>query len=294
MRWTWLGLVAALTVGTLWCGCSIEDGQAVIFPIWERNDFDAPPAELGPFAFNERRVEIQDGVDGEPFGITIFEPVGAGDDPLPSYFWVLGSNVQAFYHQSLHENLASWAYVVIIPDTRLLTFTDFEYHKRNTDLALQTLDLAFEGELDVNLDPDRVAIGGYSVGGTMAAMAAAQDDRPDTMLFWAPSESPFWLGLDPANVVGSVEIPSYYILVEFDEISPAEGWPATLKSLMPNSPAEDVIIEGGVHHYLQQPVGGDTASEIQLAELTRFELQGVAIELTRERLDAEFGIERAE
>lgn len=270
-------------------GCTIVGGQALIFPIWPRVDFDSPPAPLGPYGYTERRIEDLPGDDGSPFGLTIFEPVGA-EGPRPAFFWILGSNVQAYYHQSLHENLASWGYIVVVPDARLLTFTDQQYHARNTALSKQAMRLALNGDLGLNIDVTKAAAGGYSVGGTISAMAAADEARIRTLIFWAPSESPFWLGLSPVGLVDRVTAPSYYVLAELDTVSPADKWPAQLKQLMPNSPATDYIIPSAVHLYFQQPTGADK-DEVPTT-LTRFEQQGIAIDLTRKRLDSELGIQR--
>lgn len=264
-------------IGTT-AGC---DGN--IFPIWEPNNFETNPAQLGSFGFTERRVEIDNGADGMPVGFTIFEPVGA-TGPLPAFIWVLGSNVQSYYHQSLHEALASWGYLVIVPDTRPLTFTDFEYHKRNTDIALQALQMAVDGEFGVAVDAGRIGAGGYSIGGTMAAFAAGLDARIKALVFWAPSDSPFWTGVDPNAVLPLVGAPSLFLLAEYDIVAPADGWPATMQGLMSGSEKTVEIIPMGLHLYFQQPTGADSESDPE-TPLTRFEQQGIAIDRTREYLD---------
>ncbi len=258
-----------------------------IFPIWEPNIFETNPAELGTFGFNEARFEIDDGADGEPVGFTVFTPEGA-TEPLPAFVWVLGSNVQAYYHQSLHEALASWGYAVIVPDTRLLTFTDFEYHKRNTDIALQAVQKAVDGDFGVQVDADRIAAGGYSIGGTMAAFAAAQDDRIKALVFWAPSDAPFWTGVDPDALLPMVDMPSLFLLAEFDNITPSDGWPATMQSLMAASTKTVQTIEMGLHLFFQQPTGADSEDDPETT-LTREEQQGIAINATRAYLDEQIG-----
>lgn len=276
--------VFVLAIVIFGVGCDMS-----IFPIWEPNLFDTNPAELGPFEFSERRVEIDDGADGQPVGFTIFEPVGA-EGARPMFLWVLGSNVQAYYHQSLHEAMASWGFVVVVPDTRLLTFTDFEYHKRNTDIALQALQLAADGELGVEVDVSRIGAGGYSIGGTMAAFAAAQDERIRALVFWAPSDAPFWTGVDPESLLPMVQSPSLFLLAELDNIVPADGWPTTMQGLMSNSEKTVETIPMGLHLYFQQPTGAD--SEIDPATtLTREEQQGIAIDRTRGYLAEMLGSE---
>jgi dienelactone hydrolase len=264
--------------------------DASIFPIWEPNVFDKPPAALGPLATREYRVEVPEGADGEPLGITIFTPVEA-EGPLPAFVWVMGSNVQPYYHQSLHETLASWGYAVIVPETRLLMLTDLTYHRRNMDLVKQAIQLALDGELDVAIDEQRIAAGGYSIGATMAAFVAAEEQRVDALVFWAPTGSPFWTGVDPDVLLPQVTQPAYYLLGEFDTLALPDGFPAELQRKMPDSKAEVYVIPEGLHLYFQQPTGADTPSDPE-SGLTRFEQQGIAIERTRAWLDATLYIER--
>ena len=159
-------------------GCGVLEAR--LFPVWPPNFIDEPPAELGPYTVEEYRVEVEDGADGSPFGITVFEPEDA-EGPLPVFMWVMGSNVQAYYHQSLHETLASWGYLVLVPDTRELLFTDFQYHNRVVQLAEQTLDIFLAQDSKTEIDDSKIGAGGYSVGGPLAAFTAGprrRDRRP--------------------------------------------------------------------------------------------------------------------
>lgn len=267
-------------------GCGIIERQ--LFPVWEPNFFEESPAELGPFEVLERRVEVEDGADGRPFGITIFEPIEASE-PRPAFLWVMGSNVQAYYHQSLHETLASWGYVVLVPDTRPLRFTDFNYHNRIVLLAEQTLDLATGGGLGVDLDSTRIAAGGYSVGGPLAAFTAARADEVSALVYWAPSGSPIWQGLSPGALYPKVNEHSLYILGELDDSAPAEGgYPDEMQAAMPAT-FEEIVIEGASHHQFQQPVGADQFNTPPT--ITREVQQGIAIDATRAWLDTRFSTE---
>jgi hypothetical protein len=81
-RYLLTALVAGLALTVAGCGISI-------FPVWPPLFFDEPPAEVGPFAVREYRVDVPEGADGQPAGITVFAPTGA-TDPLPALVWVLG------------------------------------------------------------------------------------------------------------------------------------------------------------------------------------------------------------
>ncbi|MDX2200686.1 MAG: hypothetical protein SF069_17145 [Phycisphaerae bacterium] len=284
VRRLWMTGVAAgmLVLNT---GC-----EALIFPTWPPNIFDEPPAELGTAQVREEVIEVQDGADGSPTEITVFSPVDV-EGPLPAFVWVLGSNVQPYYHQSLHETLASWGYAVIVPGARPLTFTDFNYHRRNVDLAKQALQLALDGELGVSVDPSRIAAGGYSIGGTMATFMAAEEPRVGGLVLWAPTGAPFWTGVTPGELWPRVTQPAFYLLGEFDNVEPPSGFPKELQAAMAESEATEFVIPQGLRLYFQQPTGADRDSDPR-SELTRFEQQGISIEQTRAYLDELSGIER--
>lgn len=275
--------VISLAIGL--SGCFII--ESIVFPVWEENYFEEPPTATGPYEVVERYIPIPDGADGKPSGITLFEPIDA-PQPLPAFVWVMGSNVQAYYHQSLHEILASWGYAVIVPDTRPLRFADLRYHRRIVQLALQALDKAILGELDITIDIERIAVGGYSIGGPLAAFTAAQDPRISCMVFWAPDGSPVWSGVKPRDLYPAVTQPALYVLGELDPSAGPQGYPLEMRQLMPGSEATVVVISGGVHLYFQQPTGADGRNP--QTDITRFEQQGLAIEATLNYLNQQFGM----
>jgi len=261
-------------------GCGVE---RLIFPVFGPEYLSEPPAPLGPFAFQERRVELDERADGDPLGITVFEPVGA-TGPRPALVWVLGVNNRAHYHQSFHENMASWGYVEIVPDTRDINFLDFKYHRRNVSNALLAFDLAVSGELGVQLDAEQMAFGGYSVGATMAAFAAAQEPRAKAVVFWAPSPSPLWNGVEPDELLPNVTQPSLFILGQKDIVAPADGWPKEMQERMIQSEKRIFVIPEGVHLFFQQPSGVDDRNPP--TNTTRPEQMHIAIEETRSWLNA--------
>lgn len=275
----------ALTASALLIGCAGN-----IFPVWPAVYFDEPPAELGEFKTTEYQVDVPDGADGQPASITVFAPQDAAG-PRPAFIWVLGSNVQPYYHQSLHETLASWGYVVIVPEARPLTFTDSQYHRRNVDLARQAFDLALAGDLDADIDPQRVAIGGYSIGATMATFAAAEDPRLAAIVLWAPTNSPVWTGVAPDALWPQVTQPTYFLLAELDHVEPPAGFPKDLQRRLAQAEISEYIIPQGLHLYFQQPTGADNPTDPE-STITRFEQQGIAIERTRAYLDEQLDIPR--
>ena len=274
--------VVALLSLVLVGGC---DG--LIFPIWDPLYFDEPPAELGPYAWEEYRVDVPEGADGEPTAITVFEPLlEAPAPPAPAMFWVLGSNVQAYYHQSLHETLASWGYVVVVSDGRPLTFSASRYHRNTVDLVKQAMELALDGELTatVAVDPERLAVGGYSIGGPMALFTAAEVPNVAAAALWAPTGSPFWNGVRPQQLYPLVTQDVLFLLGELDLGAPPEGgFPEQLTNWLTAARVEKVVIDGATHTQFQQPIAEDSVESE--AGLSRFEQQGISIRETRRFLD---------
>ncbi len=268
-----------LSVGFL-TGCRpIEE---TFFPVHPPAPFVEPPAPLGPHAVQQTRIITDDAVDGQPLGITVYTPAGV-NEPLPVLVWVLGVNARAYYHQSFHEYMASWGYAAVVPDTRDLRFTDLAYHRKNMQNALLAFDLARLGELGFTPDDNRMAFGGYGIGGTLAAFATAMEPRAKACALWAPAPAPIWQGIKPSRVLPLLTQPCFYLLAELDTIAPANGWPAEIQNLAPRSHATVEVIPQGVHSYFQQP--GKTESA---AGITRTEQQSVAFEKTRAYLDEKF------
>lgn len=276
----------AVIVGLgLTSGCGVEQ---FIFPIVEEPEYLAsPPATMGPYVCRERRVELTDLGDGEPGGIIIFEPTTApGKRPL--LVWVLGVNNRAWFAQSFHEYMASWGYVDVVPDTRDINFLDSRYHSRNVDNALNALEKSLNGELGVAVDSSKASIGGYSVGGSLAAFGAAEDTRLKALVMWAPAPSPFWQGVDPGQLLPGVVQPSLFVLAELDNVTPADEWPAEMMGLMTQSPQSTFVIPGGVHLYFQQYSGVDDRNPA--TSITRSEQLKAAFEQSRAFLDAKLGV----
>lgn len=272
------GLVLLLVVG---CG-GIE---TTIFPLFPPAPFDEPPAPLGPYGFTERRIELADLGDGAPGGITVFEPVGA-EGLRPTLVWVLGVNNQPYYHQSFHEYMASWGYIQVIADTRRIQFSDTQYNKRNTDVALRAFDLAASNAEGLACDPNRIAFGGYSVGASMAAFAAAQEPRARALVLWAPAPALVWQGVDPNALLPQVTAPSLFLEAEFDNV--VGEWPAQMRTLMTQSVQTQTVVAGGVHLQFQQPdfPAGTPGRNDPVPTISRSEQMRQAEIATREYLNA--------
>lgn len=276
MRFTLLCLM--MLCGLTGCGFN---PAALVFPVLEPNPFDAPPVPLGDFPIAESVVPFDDLGDGAPGGLTVFAPQGR---PVPkgTLVWVLGLNNRAYFHQSLHEYLASQGWQVVVPDTREFSFTDFRYHRRIVDIVKRTYERVAAGELGAGPGAS-IALGGYSAGGSLAAFAAAELGRGDALVMWAPADAPFWYGVNPAQLLPQVTAPSLFVVGQLDPVAPPNGWPREMQQLMPQSEQRIEVIEGGVHLFFQQP--NDVDDRNPFTALSREEQMAAAIQLTYDFLD---------
>jgi dienelactone hydrolase len=265
-------------------GCGVE---TLIFPLLGPQPLPAAPAPLGPYSPTERRIEVDDLGDGQPGGITVFEPNGA-EGPRPTLVWVQGVNNQPYYHQSFHQYMASWGYIQVVPDTRRISFLDGQYNKRNTDIANRAFTLAADNAYGLASDPQRMAFGGYSVGGSMAAFAAGIDPRAKAVVMWGPAPAWVWMGVSPQEMLPLVKAPSLFLLAEFD--SNTGDWPQQMQALMTQSPQTITLIAGGTHLYFQEP--DVPISTDPPTTLTRQEQMAQALTTTRAFLDEQLAVSR--
>ena len=268
-----LVLIAILTPGCV---------ERLLFPVFDAELLIPNPGPLGPYATVEKRIEWETGGDGDRLGATAYLPADA-QSPCPVMLWVLGVNNRAHYHQSFHECLASRGCVSIVPDTRDISFVDFRYHSRNIENALFVLDKALAGEMGFSVDATRVASGGYSIGGTMAAMAAGRDARISSLVLWAPAPAPTWLGATPKDLLPQVKCKALFVLGEKDIVAPLDEWPKEMRGMMSAADIAELIIPEGVHLFFQQPSGVDDRNPP--TDITRREQQEIAIRRSLEFLD---------
>jgi dienelactone hydrolase len=280
--WLLIGVASLLIVGAT----GLEVAERTLFPVWEPNPFEKSPAALGPYEVVEKDFTIGASTQGENYGATVFIPKSI-NGRLPLFVWVTGSNVQDYYQLSLHKTLASWGYMVIVPEAPKFSFTNPVYHEEVLELAIEATENAIEGGYGYEIDSGKIAAGGYSVGASLAAFLAAKEPEIDALVYWGPSGSPYWLGVNAKKLYSEVTEPALYVLGESDDSAPPRGgYPDKMGDLMPRSDSEVRIIEGGVHHYFQQPTGLDNFTTP--TKITRFEQQKIAINATRNWLNKTF------
>ncbi|MEN0068348.1 MAG: hypothetical protein AAGA48_39880, partial [Myxococcota bacterium] len=151
------------------------------------------------------------------------------------------------------------------------------------------MELALAGEITQTtvLDPDRIAVGGYSIGGPMSLFMAAEQPEVAAVVLWAPVGSPFWRGLRPQRLYPLVTQDILMLLGELDRGAPPEGgFPQKLKDRLTGAgDIETVVIEGGTHTQFQQPIAKGEPE----AGLSRFDQQAFSITETKRFLDEQLG-----
>lgn len=262
------------------CGCGIE---ATIFPFLGPQPLAELPAPLGPYAFTERSIRVDNLGDGQPGIITVFEPVDA-EGPRPTLVWVQGINSEPYYQQSFHEYMASWGYIEVVPATRPMNFLDPLFNKRITDIANHAFSIAAEGAHGLACDSQRMALGGYSAGGSMAAFAAAGEPRAKALAMWVPAQALIWQGVSPSRLLPRIQVPSLFLLPEL-EIS---KWPLKMQGLMTESAQTVIVIAGGTHVQFQEPTVSD--SQDPAKDLTVEEQMAQALPITRAFLDEKMAV----
>ncbi|MCW2960675.1 MAG: hypothetical protein JWM90_1062 [Thermoleophilia bacterium] len=123
------------------------------------------------------RVEnvLIEGPDGHNLPVRIYRPAGAGPDPLPILLWVHGGGWVLFtvdtYDASCRGLVNKAQCIVISPEYRRAPENVFP---ASHDDVLATWRWARDNASTFGGDPSRMAIGGESVGGNMAAATCLQ------------------------------------------------------------------------------------------------------------------------
>ncbi len=273
--WLLIGVTSLLIIGA----AGLEVTERALFPVWEPNPFDEPPADLGPHEISREDFSLDTVIKDEQYDVTVFTPENV-DGKVPLFIWVMGSNVQNYYQLSLYKTLASWGYMVIIPEAPKFSFINSVYHEEVLQLATEATENAIAGNYGYKIDEEKIAAGGYSVGASLAAFLSVKKPAIDALVYWGPSGSPYWLGINAKKLYSKIKVPALYVLAGKDDSAPPSGgYPDKMREQMPLSSSETIVIEGGVHHYFQQPTGADKFS--RAPEVTRFEQQKIAINETR-------------
>ena len=265
-------------------GCFILDNlEFALFPPMAPNPFETPPAPLGLKEVVEERLAVIGPEPGETTGMTVFEPVGGGNGS--AVVWILGLNHRSYYQQSLHETLASYGYTVVVPDNRPYKFADLDFHNSIIRAATLAVDALSDGRIGEGIDPSKIAVGGFSIGGPLACFVAAERPAVRTAFAWAPLEPPFWMRFDSEDFLPFVTQPILLVEGARDTVAPPGTWLSRLTDFAGTGSSDiiTVVLGEGVHYYFQQPDEADASNAP--TTITREDQMGRAIVATLLWLD---------
>jgi len=284
----WKPMLAVGAVAMMLSGCYILNNvEDALFTPMAPNPFETPPAPVGPLAVAESRAAIAGPEHGDALGLTVFEPESGGNGA--AIVWVLGLNHRAYYQQSLHEILASHGYTVVVPDTRNYRFIDEDYHNSIIRAAAAAVDALVDGRIGAGIDASRIAVGGFSIGGPLAAFVAAERPIVKAVFAWAPVEPPFWMRFDSADYLPLIDQPMLLVEGALDTVAPPGMWRTQVERFGATDPFEiiPVVLGDAVHFYFQEPNEADVRNPP--TPITRFEQMGRAIVATQLWLDFQLG-----
>ena len=209
----------------------------------------------------EARLETYRSVDGNDLKIWIFEPEGhKASDSRPAIVFFFGGGWRSgtpgqFRHQAKH--LAARGMVAMSADYRVLNRQGVKGHKCVQD-AKSAIRWARANAKRLGVDPNRLAAGGGSAGGHLAASTATLPDHDDPAGDKSISSKPNALALfNPgtvlASVPGKIEFDMEQIAsrteragVEPESISPyhhvKSGFPPAISSSQNRLSAQDIGI----------------------------------------------------
>jgi pimeloyl-ACP methyl ester carboxylesterase len=137
-------------------------------------------------------IALSGGLFPTSIGLTLFTPNGLTSRPV--VIFTHGFQLAASDYDTLAEHLASWGYVVILPD---LGGGFTATHVQQRDKLVKVLDWvvagadAASGPLAGVADKAKIVMAGHSMGGKLSFLVAADDPRPVAIF-----------GVDPVDAAG--------------------------------------------------------------------------------------------
>lgn len=227
--------------------------EYLIFPIHSEDSI--PVLDLPTGAYSTEETEISLELNGEVRKLAVISPVTNSSEPEEWFIWSMGVNNRIYYHMQWFHSLASFGVTVLVVQPKDISFLDFNHLGRIVDENLALIDKMKNRGIQGRQFTEKGAVGGYSIGASIAAFIAAESDTFSKLVLWAPSPSPYWTGVDP-KVLSSVKAESLFLLAEYDNVSAPDQWPAELQGyLKPNKTV--IVIPEGVHLYFMEPSAVD-------------------------------------
>ncbi|MCE9572387.1 MAG: hypothetical protein K8W52_04460 [Deltaproteobacteria bacterium] len=151
------------------------------------------PGAPGPYASHTATVDLAF-ADGKSATLTLYVPDTAG--PLPVVVFLHGFQLTTDLYASYGTHLASWGYVVVMPQMPS-GLIGGPTHVQLAGYLGEVLDWVAgpgnaTGPLAGKVDATHIGLAGHSMGGKIAMLRATQDARPRAVF-----------GVDPVDAAGS-------------------------------------------------------------------------------------------
>ena len=207
-------------------------------------------ADRGPYEVTIREISVPRPGEAEAFDARLFVPLppetaaaGLGE----------GSAIYAFGHgylspiepyQSTLEHLASWGITVVAPRSGSGLVPSHEAFGADLVAALDAVAVAAVADDwdGVPVDVTARAVGGHSMGGGAAVLAAAMDPSIRTVATLSAADT----RPSAVEAAATVEVPMLLVAASEDRITPVERHQRPIFEAA-NGPTQLRIIEGGGH-----------------------------------------------
>ena len=228
------------------------------------------PAESGGGNSTTASHDVVVGDDTIP--LAVFLPEGSG--PFPVVIFTHGFMLTPADYTSYGQHLASWGYLVVMPDLPGDMFSP-ETHTALEGMLSAIIDWLASGPLAASADLAHLAMSGHSMGGKISLLLASADARPIALFAVDPvdaaggpgtSDSPDYPSVAP-ELMPSITIP-LALLGETVNASGGLGTPCAPADnnfhqyyLAATSPAIEIEIVGASHmSFLDNPNCGLTCA----------------------------------
>ena len=152
------------------------------------------PGDAGPYEYAKSvyQLKLGPGIFAPKLTLVLYLPDDEG--PFPVVVFNHGFQLAPAHYASYGEHLASWGFVVIMPNmpSNLLLPKSHEELKDNLVKVLDWIEETGgnpETALEGKADTDKIGVGGHSLGGKISLLACTEDPRPKASFVVDPVDS---------------------------------------------------------------------------------------------------------
>ena len=213
---------------------------------------DEPPnlAARGPYAVETSELRVSRGHTGDTFDARLFMPAApqagtlAPDSRSALYAFGHGYLAPVGPYESTLEHLASWGITVVAPRSGRELLPSHERFAADLLASLEAAGTAAAADdwAGLPVDPAARGVGGHSMGGGAAILAAAQDPTIRTVATLTAADT------RPSSVAAAreLDVPLLLVAASEDRITPVDRHQRPMFEAA-GGPVQLRIIEGGGH-----------------------------------------------